>query len=311
MNKKKPWLLVYVIISFAVIISAVIVALTAGFNLGSDFAGGTQIEVLVTDNAKSENQLISDAKTVLRENGVSYEKILLEDKYTDTYLVIRTNNKSFNKDNVANNLAHKLEVEIEDVTGIYEISGFITKKAVIYISVATVLLILGIFFAGWIRYKLITAVSLTLAVLHSLIFSTSILILTRLPLNLVSFILLVTFSVFVLFAFVLTFERVLENGKLLHNKDLSGSELINLSSKQTAKTLIMVASAVMVVTIVLMFVPSLDIVFAALTMFVCLVTAAYSYGLIGLSLYGFMLTLKEAADKKRLSTDNSPAPKKR
>ena len=311
MNKNKPWLLIYVIVSFCVIISAVIVSLTAGFNLGSDLAGGSQIEVLVTGNEKSTDRLVSDAKSALKDNHISYEKVVVEDKYTDTYIVIRTNNKSFDNDKLTESLATKMNVEKEDVVGIYHISGFVTKKAVIYITVATILLILGIFFASWIRYKLITAVSLTLAVLHSLIFSTSILVLTRLPFTLVSFILIVTFSLFVLFAFALTFERVLENGKHLHNKDLTGKELIKLSSAQTFKPLLFLACGLVVVAIMLLFVPSLDIVFAGLTTCVCLLTAAYSYGLVGLSLYGFMLTLKEDSDKKRLSTDNSPAPKKK
>ena len=124
MTKKKPWLLIYVIISFCVIVTAVIVSLTAGLNLGSDIAGGTQIEVLVSDSEKSKNELVSDTKNALRANGVSYETILLEDKYTDTYLVIRTNNKTFDHDKLTNSLSEKLGVEKEAVEGIYEISGF-------------------------------------------------------------------------------------------------------------------------------------------------------------------------------------------
>ena len=308
---KKPWLLIYTIISFCVIVAAIVVSLTAGFNLGSDIAGGTQIEILVTGSEKSESQLISETKIVFKENGVAYDKVFVEDKYTDTYLIVRTNNKSFNKDKLTNNLAHKLEIEVEDITGIYEISGFVTKSAVVWISVTLALLIVGIFLASWIRYKLMTAISLTIAVLHSIIFSTSLLVVTRIPFTLVSFIILALFSALILFAFVLTFERVLENGKMVHNKDLSSEELIKLSKNQTLKTLLFIVCGLTVVALALMFVPSLNIVFNAISLLVGLLSATYSYWFIGLSLYSFMLTIKDAANKRRLSTDNSPAPKKR
>lgn len=311
MSKKKPWLLIYTIISFCVIIAAVIVSLTAGLNLGSDIAGGSQIEVIVTDNAKTENQLTNDAKAALSESGVTYEKIFIEDKYTDTYVVIRTNNKSIDKEKVIDSLSVKMGVKKSAVEGIYEVSGSVTKNAVIWISVTMILLILGLFFASWIRYKLVTAVCLTIAVLHTIIFSAALLIITRLPFTIVSFTVLAAVALLVLFAFVLTFEKVIENKKLIHNKDLTSEQLIALSKKETLKPLIFLVSGVALIAAVYMFVPSLNVLFAAITMFVCFLTGIYSYWFLGISLYDFMLGIKEAADKRHLSTNNSPAPKKK
>ncbi len=311
MSKKKPWLLIYTIISFCVIIAAVIVSLTAGLNLGSDIAGGTQIEVVVTDSSKSENELIFGAKSALGENGLTYEKIFMEDKYTDSYVIIRTNNKSINKESVTESLSVKMGVEKSAVEGIYDVSGSVTKSAIVWISVTMILLIFGLFFASWIRYKLVTAVCLTIAVLHTIIFSTALLIVTRLPITIVSFVILAAVALLVLFAFVLTFEKVLENKKLVHNKDLSSEELIALSKKETLKSLIFVISGVAVMAAVYMFTASLNVIFAAITMFVCLLTGIYSYWFLGISLYDFMLGIKEAADKRSLSRNNSPAPKKK
>ena len=311
MSKSKPWLLIYTIISFCVIVAAVVVSLTVGFNLGSDIAGGSQIEVLISDSEKSASTLINDAKAALSDSGVSYEKIFVEDKYTDTYIVIRTNNKALDQEKLTASLSEKMGVTPENVVGIYEISGFVTKNAIIWVSVTTILLILGIFLAGWIRYKLATATALTISVLHSIIFAAAILILTRIPITLNSFIILAAVSLFVLFAFITTFERVLENKKLAHNKDLTSKELITLSKKETMKALLFIATGVALVSIVLLFVPMLSVLFNALSLIICLLSGIYSFWFIGISLYEYMLTIKDAADKRRLSTDNSPAPKKK
>ena len=77
------------------------------------------------------------------------------------------------------------------------------------------------------------------------------------------------------------------------------------------KALLFIASGVALVSIVLLFVPMLSVLFNALSLIICLLSGIYSFWFIGISLYEYMLTIKDAADKRRLSTDNSPAPKKR
>ena len=57
MKKRKSILAIYLIVSLALIVCSVVLALTVGINFGTDIAGGTQIEVQVQDINKVDAEI--------------------------------------------------------------------------------------------------------------------------------------------------------------------------------------------------------------------------------------------------------------
>ncbi len=276
-------------------------SLTVGINLGTDIGGGSQIEITLvsTDNVSGQ---IKDVESVLKNNNLSSEKVFVEDKLVDTLIVVRIAKKDIkNADTIRTQIAEKLEIGVENVSEIASINGMVTKKAVIWTSVAIICLLLVVFVFGWIRYKIIAGLSLMITLLHTLLLGGSLLIITRLPINFVSLIILLCGVVFVLFAMVLTLERIRENASLKHNENLTTLELVNMSKHSVLKPLIVFAVLVLVVSVVFVCVPVSYVALSACCLIVCLASCIYSYYFVGMGLHEFMLDLKVANDKAKLS----------
>lgn len=308
MKKQKSLLWLYAVISFVVIVVAVVLSLTVGINLGTDIGGGTQIEVTVssTENISSQVDKIED---VLKNYNLRSERVFVEDKYTDTLIVVRVAEKSIeNEADIRTLIAEELGIDEANIAEFATINGTVTNRAVIWTSVAIICLLLVVFIAGWIRYGIIAGLTLMISLLHTLLLSVAMLIITRLPINFVSLIVILCGIVFVLFALVLTLERIKENSALKHNESLSTAELVEISKRGVIKPLIVFAVLIMVVAIVLVCIPVRYVALSALSLIVCLAVCVYSYYLLGIELHKYLLELKATNDKLKLSKNNSPAP---
>ena len=93
MIKKKSFLMLSLIVSFVIIITAAIFSLTLGINLGTDIAGGTQFEIGIEGSVASNKELQA-VKNVLKDNGLTYESIFVEDKDLGSLIVVRTTEKN-------------------------------------------------------------------------------------------------------------------------------------------------------------------------------------------------------------------------
>lgn len=307
MKNKKSLLWLYAIASLVVIIVAVVVSLTAGISLGTDIGGGNQIEVKISAEMTAKTAT-KDLESVMSKQGYSVERIFVEDKFTDTYVVAKTASKKIKDESALKNaIAEKLEVSASDVE-ILEFKGSVTNKAVIWTSVGVVCLLLALFVMGWIRYGIVAGATLAVVSLHSLITAMSLLVLTRLPITLVSVIEILSAVILVIFATILLLERIRENKKMKHNESLSQEELVSLSEKESRKPLIFIGALVLVLCVVLMCVPVKAVIFSALTMFVCLLTSVFSYYCLGTKLHSVMLSVQADTEKARLSRNVSPAP---
>lgn len=307
MKNKKSLLWFYAIVSLVIIIAAVVVSLTAGISLGTDIGGGNQVEVKISAEMPAKTAT-KDLESVMNKKGYTVERVFIEDKYTDTYVVAKTATKKIkDADALKNAIAEKLEISASDVE-ILSFDGSVTNKAVIWTSVGVVCLLLALFIMGWIRYGIVAGATLAVVSLHSLIMAMSFLVLTRLPITLVSVIEILAAVVLVIFATILLLERIRENKKMKHNETLSQEELVSLSEKESRKPLIFIGALVMVLCVVLMCVPIRAVIFSALTMFVCAITAVFSYYCLGTKLHSVMLTVQANTERARLSKNVSPAP---
>ncbi len=310
MNKKKSFLGIYLIISFVMIIAAVIVSLTAGINLGTDVGGGTQFEVTI-DNSTASSKQIQTVKDVLHKNNLHAEKIFVEDKHVDTVIVVRIADKSVeNQAKIRAGLVEKLNVQEEDISAFTTINGSVTKKAVLWAGIAIVCLLLFIFIAGWLRYKVVAGLSLMFVLLHSVMLNLSLLVLTRLPITMVALIEMLCGVILVLFAFILFLEKVRENSLLKHNENLSTEELVSVSQKSVLKPLIFLLILASVVSLVFVCIPVRFVTLSACALIVAIASAVYSYYFVGIGVHEKLLEIKVHADKLRLSKNDSPAPKK-
>lgn len=305
MKSKKSFLWLYAIISFVLIVSAVIVSLTAGISLATDIGGGTQIEVKISSDTKI-NSAVEDIKSLLSSNGCSAERIFAEDKYTDTYVVAKIAKKDIkNQDELVAKIATKLGVETEDVS-VLEFAGGVTNKAVIWTSVCIVCVLIALFVFGWVRYGVVSGVTLVVAPLHALLVALSLLTLTRLPISMITIIEMLFAVVFVVFATILLLEKIRENKKMKHNQSLSQEEIVNLSNKETIRPLAFGSALILVLAIVLVCIPVRVVTFSALSLVVCLAVAIYSYYCLTITLQSVMLSIEQATQKARLSRNVSP-----
>jgi len=310
MKKRIPLLGLYLIISFVLIITAVVVSLTAGINLGSDIAGGTQFEVTINSPAASDKQITTIEK-ILKDNGERAEKIFVEDKDVDTKIVVRIADKKIEKQNdIKEAIVSELVLNQDDVSSFSIFNGTVTKKAVLWTSIAIVCLLLVVFIAGWLRYKIVAGLSLTFAILHTLMLCVAMFVITRIPITMVSLIEILCITALVLFAFVLTLERIKENAELKHNSSLTTEELVSVSKKSTLTPLIFLAGLIAVVCLIFVCVPVSFVALSAGGLFICLLAGVYSYYFVGVEFHERLLDLKVQADKMKLSRNVSPAPSK-
>ena len=310
MNNKKFIPYLYLIISFVIIVSAVIVSLTAGLNLGTDLGGGSQLEIKISGNVATK-QNINKIKDVLKNNGERYETIFVEDKVVDSVIVVRINDKKIeHKAEIVESLAEKLDVSTENISAFKTINGTVTKKSVLYAGITMVCLLLFVFAAGWIRYGLVAGLSLMFGFLHSLMLSVSLLVVTRISITITALIVMLVATALLVFALVLLLERVRENSKLKHNEKLEPEELVSISQKSVIKPLLFLLTLALVVTVMLICVPIKMVILSALAMLVCLVASAYTYYCVFVPTHTKLLQLKSRIDKIKLSKNNSPAPQK-
>ncbi len=296
-NKKN--LVWYLCVSLVLIIVAVVLSLTVGINLGSDIGGGTQVEIKI-ENTQNVSQQTKQVKSALKEHGLIEERIFVEDKGVDTYLVVRVNKKNVDP-KLRDTLIKKLGVEEEAVSTLQTISGTVTNRAVIWASVTIVCVLLAIFVAGWLRYKIMAGLTLLLAVLHSLIVTTALVIIVRLPINFISMAIILASVILTLFACVITLERLRENQKAKHNEGLSVDELVNMSQKSTLKPLIFIVCALLILALCLVCTPLSVVTMSGATIFVCLLVSAYTYYFVAMNIHKYLLEAKVTRDKIRLS----------
>lgn len=307
MKSKKSLLWLYAVISLVIIVTAVVVSLTAGMSIGTDVGGGIQVEVKLSADSNIKDS-VADFKDVLAENGYTAEKVFAEDKYVDQYVVAKISKKDIaNQDQFKTSIATKLGVSAEDVT-ILEFDGTVTNKAVIWTSVGIVCMLLALFVFGWIRYGVVSGLTLTVAPLHSLLMAISLLTLTRLPITMAVIVEVLACVVLVAFATTLLLEKIRENKKMKHNQSLSQEAIVDLSNKETIKPLIFVSALVLIISLVLVFVPVRLVVFSALSLIICLAVAIFSYYYLAITMQSVMLTMEQATQKARLSRNVSPEP---
>lgn len=309
MNKKKYPLLVFAIVSLVIVaVSALFVAIF-GINTSIEIGGGSQIEITLshddTDGRENAEQYAEKVQNVLKKHAASIDTYFVEDKLTETTLVIRMANRNIkNADDLKVEIATALEIDQSRVGNVQKLTSYFSNQSVLYVGLAILAVMVICFFMGWLRYGVLAGVSLLFAVMHSAILSFALIFATRIQFSLVGLCSVVIVSIVSVFAFACILERNKENSKSSQYDELSFDQKLMLATKQN-KWLLVLAAVVFVVSLVMVLTPVNYVRLAGLNILLCLVAGSYSTVFMVPALHGYLLELAGAKEKKRLSKNNS------
>ncbi|MBR3885486.1 MAG: hypothetical protein IKJ33_03370 [Clostridia bacterium] len=313
--KKYPFL-ISLIISFAIVVASIFVVAFCGLKLNPSLGGGSQFEISITDDIEAKSS-IQKIKDVLEDNNITYDSFIVEDKanatdvagvYSQRYIVVNviaTNVSDEVESKVRTEVASKLGVSIENVSGIENIISSIKSKDILLFGLGIAIIAICLFVFGLIRYDVFAGIAFFLSILHNIILFLSIMILTRIPLGLISIAAIAVLSLILSAVLVSIFEKnKLENETHLAEKETPSERLIKAEISAT-KPYIVVLIAVLLFTVMLFFVPLYNVIFSALSILISVVVTLYTTLLVGPSVYGTFLDIKQSRFNATLSRNDS------
>ena len=161
------------------------------------------------------------------------------------------------------------------------------------------------FIFGLIRYDVFAGLAFLISIIHNIILFLSIMILTRIPLGLVSIASIAVLSLIMAAVLVSIFEKnKIESEAHLSEKETPSERLIR-SEISAIKPYIFVVCAVLVFSLVMFFVPLNNVIFSSVSIIISLIVSIYTTLLIGPSVYGTFLDIKQTRFNATLSRNDS------
>ena len=301
--KKKLLLPIYLGLSVVLIIAAVVMSLTVGVNLGVDFNGGTKFEIKLADDVNTKSYE-SKINSVLDDYGYVIDSYLSEDRYDDEFYTFKINQKSIaveKQAEIRTKIAEKLSIDVSNISEAKEISGNVTQKNLISISIAVACVFLVFVFVGWARYGIMEGLSLMFVGLHNAIISFAILIITTLQINIPTIVAVLACTLVSLgiFAYILERNRELKNSS--QGKEMTDYEIYSLSSKKSFANVVIFAIAAVVFAISCVFSSMHFIRLFAISLVACTLVAVYSSNAIGVELGAMLSNIATTSEKQSLS----------
>lgn len=301
MNKKSPLLWFIIASIFIIVVSSIIVGVF-GVNASIEISGGSQIEIQMSDSTKT-GEYVDKASKVLGNHGQHIDSYFVEDKLTDTYLVLRVNSTNIkDSDSIKAEIASALEIDQSKVSGVIKIDSYFANKIMLYIGLSILAIVIVCFFLGWIRLGIIGGTSLLFAFLHSMIMSFALIFLTRVQFSVTSLVMVFAGSIISVFATEILLERLKENLKSKQYSALSENQNIVNVLKQN-KVLLLPVVIALIVSLVLIILPINNIRFVGLSLLFVLLSTVYTTACITPALHAFMLKVNGSRQKQKLSTN--------
>lgn len=313
--KKYP-LLISLIVSCVIVVASIFVLAFCGIRLSPTLGGGSQFEVIIPDSMEQKTA-VQGIKNVLKQNHITYDSFAVEDNAsageTETEFSSRRILVNLNKSNVSdeletkvrNEIADKLQISAGNVSEIDNIISSIKSKDILLFGLGVGIIALCLFLFGWFRYNIFAGLSFLIAILHNLILFLSLIIITRLPLGLVSLAGISILSLVMATVMVRIYEKnKIESEMHLAEKETPSSRLIRVEF-DAVKPYAFVALAVIVFVIFLMCVPVNNVLFSGLSIFISLIISAYSCLIVGPAVFGYFIDIKQANFEATLSRNDT------
>lgn len=313
--KKYP-LLVCLIVSCVLVIASIFVLAFCGLRLSPSLGGGSQFEISIADNA-DQKTYVQDIKNILKSNKIQYDSFSIEDKalandeagsFSQRCIVVNicASNVSDEKElKIRTDIATKLNISIDDVSSIENIVSSIKSKDILLFGLGIGIIAICLFIFGFIRYDVFAGLSFLLANIHNIILFLSIIILTRIPLGLVSLAGISILSLVMLAVMVSIFEKNKVESELhLAEKETPSTRLLRVEFK-ALKPYIFVAGAVLVFSVLMFFIPVKSVLFSALSLIIALVVSCYTTIFVGPGVYAYFLDIRKANKDAILSRNDT------
>lgn len=313
--KKYP-LLISLIVSCAIVIASIFVLAFCGIKLSPSLGGGSQFEVAISDTVESKT-CIQNIKDVLKSKGISYDSFTVEDKplagenateFSERYIVVNINATNISDEKeleIRTAISEKLNVNLENVSSIENIISSIKSKDILLFGLGIGIIAVCMFLFGMFRYNVFAGLSFVLSILHNLILFLSLMILTRIPLGLVSLAGISLLTLVMLACLVSIYEKnKIESEMHLAEKETPSSRLIRVEAS-ALKSYIFVACAVVIFSLFLLFIPSMSVVYSLLSILIALVATIYSTLIIGPATFGAFLDIKQTNMDAKLSRNDT------
>ena len=317
MKTKKYPLLISLIISCVIVVTSLFIMGFFGMNIGTSLAGGSQFEIRIDSNVDAK-KYIADVKTVLSDKGLTADTTFVEDKanaegqengtFTDRCIVVKIAKKGISSEKnaeVKKAIAEKLGISETQITDIEEVTTSIKSKNILFVGLAIGIVVVCLFVLGLVRYNVFAGISFILAFLHNIILYLSILILSRVQLNLVSLtvVLLLTLAMSGLMIQIYEKDKELESLKAGEKQTIS--ERLITSEKQVSVPYAFVGGAILIFAALLFIVPVAAVRFTAINILIALAVTIYTGLIIGPGVYASLLEMREMNRKAILSRNDT------
>ena len=273
---------------------------------GIDFVGGKQIEIKVPEGNSTETYY-NKINNVLDDYNLTINTSFTEDKYTDTYYVVKINTREISDEKaleIRQTIATELGIAEENVSEILSISGNVKQKTVINIGLAVLGIFAILFVASWIRYGIMEGLGILFGAIHNMIISIAAIVLTRIELTVSTCAAIAVISVLFVAIFASILERAREKLLMKQNKDVSAREIYADCYKKSLFTSIVVLCGIVAFAISTLFVQSIVIKLFALSVAVCVLVAFYST-VISTELTGYLAEAKSIRTREKLSKNKT------
>lgn len=301
-TKKYP-LLISAIVSCVIVVVSLFILGFFGMKLGTSLGGGSQFEVVISNDANTK-EYVKDIKSVVADNGYRVDTSFVEEKfkagesqfeYTERCLVIKIADKDICAEKqtaIRNAVAEKLGIDVADVSEIEVITSVIKGKDVLFLGLALGIIVVALFAFAWIRYNLYAGLSFILANLHNVILFLSLMILTRVQINMISLVAIVVLTLIMSAVLIVIYEKYRELANLKTEEKMTISNRMAVSEKETLKPYGIIAGIALVFALLMLFVPVAMVRFAALGVIFALLVTVYTTLIIGPGSYASLLELK-------------------
>ena len=289
--KVVEWFKIFGPIALAVILAGVIVMLTAGMNIGLDFAGGGKLSIRLGEYMSTHESLRGDIENVItdviEDNGFSVSSTRWSENDTDgTVLEVgidyRLNGKKIDatnvdeqqkftdaitgteddRDNALITLIEKAvndysnanldgEIELDESIGFNIVNGSTAQKTLTNAIWATLAAVAVILVYIIIRFTVSSGLSAIIALLHDVLVMLALTAIFQIQVNTTFIAAIITIVGYSINATIVIFDRIRELKTLDSLKDYTDTQLANRAVKDTLGRSILTTITTLVVIVIL------------------------------------------------------------
>ena len=314
-NLKKYPLLVCLIVSFVIIIASALVVGLCGVNVGSSLGGGSQMEIVISDEANA-GEYATTIKGILAKNKVGLDSCFTEDKvlagsdnatFTSRVLIVKLTSSNISEETqekIRQDISEKFEIDIENISQISNIISPVNTQNLLKVGLALGIIAACLFAFGFIRYNVFAGLSLLVSILHNLLMYFSLVILSRAQFNVNSLSIALVMTILMLAAIINIFERNRELTNLHLNDKLKSSQRLLEAEKSVISPYFVIVLSFILAVVLLFLVSAPTVRFIAINIAIALVASIYTLLLVGPGVYAYFLDLKDYRENARLSRNS-------